>query len=96
MLSVILSLSVLILSIVVPTEILLPSGKHISVMIPLTGDGNSIVTLSVTISANDSYVFTLSPTDFIHLFIIASVIDSPTFGNFISMMFPYINKPLII
>ena len=43
-----------------------PSMARISVMTPATGDGTSMLTLSVSTSTSGSYLSTLSPTCFSH------------------------------
>src|SRR5690349_4530275 len=56
--------------------------------IPLASAGNSNVALSDSTSAITSSSVTKSPSFFIQVEIVTSVIDSPTAGTFISLIAP--------
>ena len=58
-----------------------PSAARIFSSAPSTGEGTSIVTLSVTTSTSGSYRAMASPGCFSHLPIVPSTTDSPTWGS---------------
>jgi hypothetical protein len=74
------SASVLITAMIVPTCTTWPSSNIRCVIMPSAGEGISESTLSVAISSTDSSAFTLSPTFFSHLRMVASVTLSPILG----------------
>ena len=63
-----------------PTSTVSSSSALISRMVPATGDGISVSTLSVETSSKGSSTSTVSPTDFSHWVIVPSVTDSPSSG----------------
>ncbi len=60
-------------------------------MVPATGEGISVSTLSVETSSRGSSTSTVSPTDFSHRVTVPSVTDSPSAGIFTvsDMMFSF-------
>ena len=75
--------SVAISAISAPMGMVCPGSTKMSVNTPSTGDGISMLTLSVTTSASGSYFSTRSPTCLSHRSMTASVTDSPTCGSVI-------------
>ena len=67
-----------------------PSWAMIRSSSPATGDGTSIVTLSVTTSTSGSYRSTRSPGCFSHLPMVPSTTLSPTWGSSINCATGYI------
>ena len=63
-----------------PTSMVSSSSALISRIVPATGEGISVSTLSVDTSSNGSSTSTVSPTDFSHWVIVPSVTDSPSSG----------------
>src|SRR2546423_2478137 len=64
----------------VPIGTVWPSWTLTSLSVPATGDGISVLTLSVWTSTRRSYLFTFSPGCFSHFPIVPSVTDSPSLG----------------
>ena len=63
-----------------------PSAAMMRVRTPLTGEGTSMVTLSVTTSTSGSYFAILSPGLLSHWPMIPSTTDSPTWGRSMVMV----------
>ena len=63
-----------------PTSMVSSSSALISIMVPATGEGISVSTLSVETSSNGSSTSTVSPTDLSHCVMVPSVTDSPSSG----------------
>src|SRR3990172_1628019 len=63
------------------TGTVLPSACTIFKMVPLTGLGTSVSTLSVLISTKGSYSLTCSPSFFSQRVTVASVTPSPIWGS---------------
>ena len=66
----------------VPTSTVSSSGTRISKMVPATGEGTSVSTLSVATSSSGSSTSTVSPTALSHDETVPSVTDSPRAGIF--------------
>ena len=66
-----------------PTLTVSPSFTDILPNTPLTGEGTSTLTLSVSNSTSGSSAVTFSPWDFNHFETVASVTYSPKFGTVI-------------
>ena len=62
-----------------------PESFSISVSVPSIGEATSITTLSVSISASSSSIFTVSPTLLYHVNIVPSGTDSGKSGALISV-----------
>ena len=69
-----------IIAIGAPTGTVSPSAARISRMVPATGEGTSVSTLSVEISRRTSSTLMVSPTAFAHDRIVPSVTVSPSCG----------------
>ena len=63
-----------------PTSMVSSSSALISIMVPATGEGISVSTLSVETSSKGSSTSTVSPTDLSHWVMVPSVTDSPSSG----------------
>ena len=63
-----------------PTSMVSSSSALISIMVPATGEGISVSTLSVETSSKGSSTSTVSPTDLSHCVMVPSVTDSPSSG----------------
>src|SRR5918999_6497816 len=66
----------------VPTLTVSPSWTLISLIVPATGEGTSVSTLSVEISNSGSLRSTSSPSLFSHLTMVPSTTVSPSWGIF--------------
>ena len=69
-----------------PTATSFPASTLILSSIPALGAETSRVILSVSISTSGSSIWKLSPSFFNHFATVASVIDSPKVGTFISIL----------
>ena len=69
-----------------PMGIVEPSWAMMVPMTPLTGEGTSMVTLSVSTSTRGSYLEILSPGFLSHFWMVPSVTDSPTCGRSMVVM----------
>ena len=72
-----------------PTSTVLPLSYFISDNIPFTGEGTSILTLSVSNSTKASSTSISSPTFFNHFDTVASVMLSPNIGTTIFSLINY-------
>ncbi len=64
----------------VPTGTVVAGSTRISTRTPATGEGTSVLTLSLSTSSSGSYLSTRSPTCFSQVPIVPSVTLSPSFG----------------
>ena len=71
-----------------PTSTVSSSSARISTMVPATGDGISVSTLSVETSRSGSSTSTVSPTALSHWVMVPSVTDSPSSGISTSVAAP--------
>ena len=71
-----------------PTSMVSSSSALISRMVPATGEGISVSTLSVETSSSGSSTSTVSPTDLSHWVMVPSVTDSPSSGISTSVALP--------
>ena len=78
-----------------PMGIVEPSWAMMAPMTPLTGDGTSMVTLSVSTSTRGSYLEILSPGFFSHFWMVPSVTDSPTCGRSMVVIVMAVPSPSI-